>query len=405
MEILQKLELFNILGSKSVFLTLKLYIFKVRLLEKLKGTINNQKKYLKVYNYIKVFIQQNKFTHSNRIPSENFLCQKFSISRETVRLAMSLLKDEGLLYTIKGSGTFFYKNSDLTTSSNKNSHKKQIGFITQGQDYNTSSNLVEGIKKSLDTDSVDLKIFITDNKLSNERSCLEFCYSGFDGLIIDGVKASILNPNLDCYSLIDKKNIRIIFFNNYYIGTSYPKIIINDALCADELVKRLTSNGHKHIAGIFMYDNYQGQEKCNGFIGSIIKNGAIFKDEYIKWCISNESYDKVNFPKILWKFIKSLPKVTAIVCCNYMVLNIVLDIFKEKNIRVPEDYSIVCFDYSGSDWEKKRITSSIHPGFDMGLKVGQNIFKMVNDDNYRNKDYSYTYPPQIYDGESIRKLK
>ena len=189
------------------------------------------------------------------------------------------------------------------------------------------------------------------------------------------------------------------------MGSPYPRVIIDDAQCADELVRRLTENGHRHIAGIFMYDNYQGQEKYNGFMRNIIKYDAVFKDEYVKWCVSDESFNKKSFPGTLWKFIKSLPRVTAIVCCNYMVLNMILEIFAEKGISVPGDYSVVCFDYSCSDWKERKITASIHPGFEMGVKVGQNILKMVDDPDFRNHDYSYTFPPHINEGETIRNLK
>lgn len=317
---------------------------------------------------------------------------------------MKLLIAERRVYTIQGSGSYFDRNSALKENNTEDRSKTQIGFITQGHDYNTSSNLVRGIKHALNKDSVELKIFMTDNKLANERQCLESCSTGFDGLIVDGVKASIMNPNLDSYSRIDRRNIRLLFFNNYYMGTPYHKVIIDDALCADELVRRLSENGHRHIAGIFMYDNYQGQEKYNGFMRSLIKYDCVFKDEYVKWCVSDESYDRKNFPKTLWKFIKGLPRTTAIVCCNYMILNIMMDIFAEKGKRVPDDYSIVCFDYSGSDWESRNITASIHPGFEMGVKVGQNILKMVEDPDYRTHDYSFTFPPHIHDGGSIKDL-
>ncbi len=373
-------------------------------LEQSISNMNQRKKYLRIYDYLKIFIDQNKFTLNNKLPSENFLCGKFSVSRETVRMAMKLLMDEGLVYSRKGSGTYFDKYAAISAPDIGDTDKTRIAFITQGRDYNTSSNLVRGIKQALDRDSVELKIFMTDNKLSNERKCLESCYSGYDGLIVDGVKASIMNPNLDCYSYIDKKNIPIIFFNNYYMGTHYPRVIIDDAACADGLIRRLTEKGHKHIAGIFMYDNYQGQEKYNGFMKSLIKYGAEFRDDYVKWCISDESYDKKSFPLSLWHFLKKLPKVTAVVCCNYMILNMMLELFEEKGISVPRDYSIVGFDYSCSDWPNRGITASIHPGFDMGVYVGDTILQMVEDNNFRKRDYSYVFPPNIFDGTSVKDL-
>jgi GntR family transcriptional regulator, arabinose operon transcriptional repressor len=362
-------------------------------------------KYGLVYAYIRTYIDQKKFTLNTKIPSENFLCNKFNVSRETVRTAMRKLAYEGYVHTVKGSGTYFNKSMALTPTAIPDNGKIKIAFIAQGQDSNASSNIVQGIKHALDSDSVELKIFITDNKLANERKCLEACYTGFNGLIVDGVKASILNPNLDCYSTIHDKDIRVMFFNNYYMHTPFPKVIIDDAMCADALIRRLTDRGHTHIAGIFVYDNYQGIEKYKGYVRSLLKYGAVFDDKYVKWCISDETYDRKNFPKLIWRFINGLPKATAIVCCNYMILKMVLDLFEEHGKKVPEDYSLVCFDYSSNDWGSCGITSSIHPGFEMGVEVGRRILAMVQDAQYKEHDYSYVFPPNIFDGCSIKDIK
>lgn len=367
--------------------------------------VSGNKKYLTIYNYLRTYIDQKKFTVNTRIPSENFLCQKFSVSRETVRTAMRKLADEGYIYTVKGSGTFFNKSLALVeTQKDLDTDKIRIGFIAQGQDFNASSNIVKGIKHALNSDSVELKIFTTDNKLNNERKCLEACYTGFNGLIIDGVKASILNPNLDCYSTIAERDIRVIFFNNYYLHTDFPRVIIDDASCADALMKKLIQHGHTHIAGIFVYDNYQGIEKYKGYVRSLITYGGVFEDKYVKWCISDETYDK-NFPKVIMKFLKNLPKVTAIVCCNYMILEMVQQILAQMGKVIPEDYSVVCFDYSHTNWRDSSITASIHPGFEMGVEVGQRILEMVKDPNYKEHNYSYIFPPHIHDGGSIRDLR
>jgi GntR family transcriptional regulator len=40
------------------------------------------------------------------LPSESYLQHEHEVSRGTVRLAMGMLRDEGLVVTIKGRGTF-----------------------------------------------------------------------------------------------------------------------------------------------------------------------------------------------------------------------------------------------------------------------------------------------------------
>lgn len=111
----------------------------------------------------------------------------------------------------------------MTKELGGNSGTIKLGLVLQGQDTNANSALLEGIRSVLPTDEVELRIFLTDNKFSNERRCLlTVVHQGFQGFIVDGVKASLLNPNLDCYKQIYQKNIPVIFYNNYYKDLDYP---------------------------------------------------------------------------------------------------------------------------------------------------------------------------------------
>ena len=72
---------------------------------------------------------------------------------------------------------------------------------------------------------------------------------------------------------------------------------------------------------------------------------------------------------------------------------------------VPKDFSVVSFDYSDTDWQKSGITSSIHPGFEMGFEVGTRIFQMIFDNEYKIHDYSYVFKPTIFSGTSIQDMR
>lgn len=73
-----------------------------------------------VYKYIAELIN-NELNEHDKIPSENMLCDKFNITRATVRQGINKLKNEGLIYSKKGSGNFVspekitYKISPKTT--------------------------------------------------------------------------------------------------------------------------------------------------------------------------------------------------------------------------------------------------------------------------------------------------
>ena len=362
------------------------------------------KKSEQVYRWLLAYIDENKFSGNLKLPSENALCRRLEISRETARAALARMEREGLIRRVKGSGTYINKEAALSRELDVGSTAQKIGLILQGQDANANSALLDGVKSVLPADRVDLRVFFTDNKFSTERRCLQtVVHQNFDGFIIDGVKASLLNPNLDCYQELYRRRIPIIFYNNYYKNLHYPRVIVNDLECADQLVGLLVQAGHRHIASIFIYDNYQSIEKFQGTIAALIKRGVEFQDDYIKWCVSDEAYGP-RFARSIDRFLRRLPKYTAVVCCNYMIYRLVRQVLEDQGKQVPEDCSLVCFDYSSGDWESEGITCSIHQGEKVGQLVATRLMTMIQRHDCEDKNYTYVLKPKIHIGDSIRTL-
>ena len=63
-------------------------------------------KYSQVADWLKNEIYSGKFPGGVKIPGEEELCVKFSVSRQTARQAIKVLENEGLLYKVQGSGTY-----------------------------------------------------------------------------------------------------------------------------------------------------------------------------------------------------------------------------------------------------------------------------------------------------------
>ena len=50
-----------------------------------------------VYNWLRDYIEENRFSVSNKLPSENALTRRLNVSRDTVRSAMNILEKEDCL--------------------------------------------------------------------------------------------------------------------------------------------------------------------------------------------------------------------------------------------------------------------------------------------------------------------
>ncbi|MBS4210401.1 GntR family transcriptional regulator [Bacillus sp. FJAT-50079] len=72
--------------------------------------------YLNVYDELLLRITKGEYPVGSRLPSEPDLASKLGISRSTLRQALALLQDDGLVRNIRGKGNFvidsFYKQQD-----------------------------------------------------------------------------------------------------------------------------------------------------------------------------------------------------------------------------------------------------------------------------------------------------
>lgn len=62
--------------------------------------------YQEVYDKILEGIRTGEYPENSPLPAERFLCDKYHVSRSTLRAALNLLSNAELVYTIPGSGTF-----------------------------------------------------------------------------------------------------------------------------------------------------------------------------------------------------------------------------------------------------------------------------------------------------------
>jgi DNA-binding GntR family transcriptional regulator len=62
--------------------------------------------YVQLANVLRGMIESGELQPRAPLPSESYLQQEHGISRGTVRMAVAILRDEGLVITIGGRGTF-----------------------------------------------------------------------------------------------------------------------------------------------------------------------------------------------------------------------------------------------------------------------------------------------------------
>jgi DNA-binding GntR family transcriptional regulator len=97
-------------------------------------------KFVTVYNELFKMINEGTFPEGSRLPSEPELSKSLGISRTTLRQALALLQDDGLIKNIRGKGNFIIKSHS----------DKPIGLETIGHPvYKCSSDTIDEVKMQL----------------------------------------------------------------------------------------------------------------------------------------------------------------------------------------------------------------------------------------------------------------
>lgn len=82
--------------------------------------------YCQLKNIILEKIESGLFMEDSKIPSEQDLCEKYGISRPTVRQAINELTNNGQLYKLKGKGTFVSKRKSTVNIKDYNGFTDSI---------------------------------------------------------------------------------------------------------------------------------------------------------------------------------------------------------------------------------------------------------------------------------------
>lgn len=332
-------------------------------------------KYVRLANLLKNLIEENA-GDVFRLPTEDALCRKYNVSRQTVRKALSVLEAEHLIEKRQGSGSY-------TTGLFGRAEKNTVAILVTSDTEYIYPGLLADMRNSLQNNGFSCTVYVTENRISREREILlHLLEHPVRGILSEGCKTSFPTPNHDLYSQLAGRGTSVLFFHG-----SYPNLPDFLSIKDDNygggyyLGKYLTSLGHKNIAGIFKSDDIQGTERCFGMLCAL-------RDENILSCGENVCYfdtaqltalQKKQDTGFLSEFAAKLARnITAVVCYNDEIAYWLIKELSYRNLRVPEDISIVCFDNSYlSELSPVQITSLSHKNHEMGTTAADAILKLM----------------------------
>jgi GntR family transcriptional regulator of arabinose operon len=359
---------------------------------------NSQAKYYKLMEFLKKEILMGRIKPGEQIPSENILCKEHSLSRHTVRKAISMLINEGYLYTEHGKGTYCVDRQNIRRDS------KNIGVITTYISEYIFPKVIQGIDRVLSGNGYSIILKNTNNSIESEAYCLEDVLGkNVDGLIVEPTKSALFSKNLKFYEALDKHNIPYIFIHGYYqqLGDR-SRVVLDDAQGIFSVVEYLTKLGHKNIVGIFKADDIQGIDRHRGFARGLSEAGLLYDPDNVVWYHTEDK--EIKPYTVIRQMIEAKKKVDAIVCYNDEIAYKIIEMLGRIGIGVPGDISVTGFDdsyFSGNCPVK--ITTVSHPKDLLGEEAARILLQMLKNDNCRNNPIQKTIIPELIVKDSCIK--
>lgn len=311
-----------------------------------------------------------------KLPTEAALCKKYGVSRQTVRKALSVLEQEHLIEKRQGSGSY-------TTGLSEKAEKNTAAILICSDTEYIYPGLLADMRNALQKQGFSSTVYTTDNQVSKEREILEYLLAHpVRGILSEGCKTAFPTPNQDLYQRLKEKGVSVLFFCGSYANLpDFPFIKDDNYEGGYFLGNYLISLGHKKVAGIFKSDDIQGPERCHGFFSALRDESITFQEENICYfdTLKLSSLQKRQDTGFLSDFItRQLGQSTAVICHNDEIAYWLIKELNYKNIRIPEDISVVCFGNSYlNTLSPVPITSLAHNKHEMGTAAADALINLM----------------------------
>lgn len=271
-----------------------------------------------------------------KLPTEAALCQRFGCSRQTVRAALKVLEQKGLVTRRQGSGTFPAKRPVP-------SRREIVMILPDRQEY-TAPFLVRQAQRTAQEAGYTLLCRETrgDPKIEGEilRQLIQVPPAG---VILQPITDVLGCMNLELLQSLRTSHVPLVYLYGRY-DTLSPAVVAEDEAGGRMLAEYLAACGHRKIAAILKWDESRGIARYRGIVRGAQGKEIEFPPENCLW-YSQSQWNRLlegdNW--LLRRFLEAYRgDCTAVVCFNDDLAFRLLRFLRQQK----EELRLVSFDNS-----------------------------------------------------------
>lgn len=264
-----------------------------------------------------------------------------------------------------------------------------------------SSSIISAIERNLEKENYSIITCSFDNDPSKMVQKLNF-------LKKRAVDALVLFPfhyNMECVDILNEyleDGVPVVIIDHDVPEVNTDKIVVDNANASFRAVERFIHKNHKKIAIINGdMESYASIQRFNGYKDALETYQIPLNDKYIKY--GNFNYE--GGYRATKELLSSDEIPTAIYITNYYMTWGAVLALHEKNIKVPDDISVIGFDYFKiSDVIQPAITVVEQPLDIIGETASRLILKRLKKD-FNDFPRTYQINTRMIIRDSVKEIE
>jgi GntR family transcriptional regulator of arabinose operon len=308
--------------------------------------------YLQIASYLRSRIIDGTFAPSAALPSEADLTALLNVSRPTVRQALRVLMEEGLIERVPGRGTFV--SGGISTPTRQRTGT--LAFIALEMRDTFLMRIFAGVEQVATQHNCHVILASTGNAISVEQRQLNELWEGgkIDGFIL--MPADSPTPHQTLRKLC-QAGVPLVLVDRYFEDLEVPFVTSDNVRGGYLVTKHLLDLGHRRIGFVTRPNVYitsvahrvQGYRQALKEAGVTYDPGLIFQAllPYLSeiQIMGKPSSNLVDYDReAIREFLSSPNRPSAVFACNEIIALQVMGVCRELGLRIPEDIAIAGYD-------------------------------------------------------------
>lgn len=300
---------------------------------------------------LRVRIETKEFAPGSRVPTERQLAEEYLASRATVRVALRALVEEGLVDQKAGCRPTV-KLLDHKKEAWSSHKPLRIALWMHESVHDIGSTLIgKGVRRVANDAGAELIVCSPPlDAEATRRWARDFVQMAFSSSSIQGVIlwASGDRKLVPVYQELIEEGISVVF-----IDRDPPASLNADVVAVDHFrgartaTQLLLDHGHRRIAMVSNDDRVSSvRDRVDGYYSALRGAGIAWDDDLLSEVSFVHAADvRGSADRVIERLMRHSDPPTAIFAVNDQVAMYLQDALAARDVRVPEDVSLVGFDW------------------------------------------------------------